>query len=316
MELCDFSWELAIDILSIIYEYQIKNRKCSEEDILVYTDKTRSYLFKTLNYLIELRCIVNDNDSYTINSEYYKKIDGSRDSLSYPIKESLISYKPFSEYIYYISRGKSPDEAVRLVKTLYSLKDANATISKIFDKWVKFANVQLSVKSKSIGITPQLASNESIRNLQDALDNKALALRYIKEELGDLYIQVSPDVINDLCSALQNINIDTSESINDTGRALEDFLRIDLKSGLDLSKCAGIAQIAAEFNRFEKYPNKLNNVVSGLANIRSMGKAHGVDKDLNQRWVITKSSAAIYIITVLAIIKSYLKYIKTGIAEF
>ena len=75
-----------------------------------------------------------------------------------------------------------------------------------------------------------------------------------------------------------------------------------------LIKGSGIAEIGNELNKHDDYPKKLNNLCVGLSNIRSMGKAHGSDKTLKAKWTITENGAIGYIIIVLSVIKSYLRF--------
>lgn len=320
MYLPDIHWPVALETITVVYEFQKKKEKCTENAILIYTGKTRDYVRRLLRALTDMNCLVKDTSSiipsYIINSNYLKNIDGSKESLSYPLKESIITFKPFSDYIYYLSCGKTRTESIRLVRALYSIENDDKNVSFIFSKWFDFAKVQIPKKSLHIGIPLQLTSDHTIDNLQKALNEKSLALRFLREEFGDLYSSISENVINDLCSALLKIKIDTSDSINDSGRALEDFLRIDLKSGVDLTKCEGIGQIADEYNKFKKYPAKLNNIAKGLSAIRTMGDAHGADRIEQQRWIITEKLACIYILNIISLVKSYLIYEKEKRLEF
>ena len=306
----DIPWPVAIEIITVVYEFQQRKQICTENEILIYTGKTRDYVRKFLRVLTDMNCLVKENGSYIINPSYSKNINGSKESLSYPLKESLITSKPFSDFVYYLSCGKSGDEAVRLVKALYSIETDSAMTLIIFNKWLKFANVKIEKRSNHVGVPSQLTSDQTIDNLQKALNDKSLALRFLREEFGVLYSNISENVINDLCSAMLKIKKDGSDSINDSGRALEDFLRLDLKSGVDLTKCDGIGQISNEYNKFKKYPMKLNNFALGLSTIRTMGDAHGADKLEQQRWVITENAACLYVLNVISLIKSYLIYEK------
>lgn len=116
---------------------------------------------------------------------------------------------------------------------------------------------------------------------------------------------VSEQVITELSNAIKEIPQDNEASVNEAGRALEDFLRLDLAGDVDLSHCSGIGEIANELNKYPQYPKKLNSLCLGLSSIRSIGKAHGADKILKVKWSITEHGATGYIIMVLSVIKSY-----------
>lgn len=147
--------------------------------------------------------------------------------------------------------------------------------------------------------------------MEESSRDKLSANKFLKNEFGDFYHQISDVVLDDLSTAIQKIIKEPAESINAAGRALEDFFRLDIGKKVDLTKCSGIVQITNELNKFPDYPNKLNNISAALGNVRSMGKAHGVDKKLKERWKITEPSVIGYIILIISIIKSYLEYNKT-----
>jgi hypothetical protein len=124
------------------------------------------------------------------------------------------------------------------------------------------------------------------------------------------------EVVDDLVEAILSHRSDPRKSLNDTGRALEDFLRLNFASDLDLSNCNGIGQISNELQRHALSTSKHNAIVLALGQIRSMGDAHGADKVHGTRWVITDKTALSYVLMVVGIISSLMEFKKHNVLIF
>ncbi len=229
----------------------------------------------------------------------FNQIDGTEESSKRTIEKILAEDKILIEYVYFLSKKKSKQDSIKLLKKFYDIEQNHATIENILDGWIKILKIRISDKTNK---------NKTLESLEKSVQNKVLTGKFLKEEFGDYYKRISPNVLKDLITAIIHTKSDPEESINDLGRALEDFLRIDLNSGLNLSKCQGIAQIAQLFNQNNKFPTKLNNLTAGLSSIRSMGKAHGVDKKENQRWKIMETTSLSTTLIVISLMKSYMIY--------
>lgn len=298
MIIIDFSFEIAYDIIQFLKICDKKQKPCKKEDIVKYINKTRNYVLKTIDFLLELS-IINEDKNKIISLKTNNQIN-SDDFTSCKIwfNNQMVNFKPFAEYIYFLSKKFDKSQATKLVKSIYDINIDDSEISKIFDKWIKNIDIKISIEENGL---------QNIKNLELATTNLIIANKFLKEHFEDYYSQISSEVMLDLQNALCNSKTNPEESINDTGRALEDFLRIDLNSNINLSKCTGISQIANKFNHEGKFPTKLNNIAMGLASIRSMGKAHGVDKKENQRWKIQRETALYNIMLTISLMKSYLK---------
>jgi hypothetical protein len=286
-------------LLSFLYECIKRKKVCSEKEVYDYANLTKSYVAKAIDFLVQNNLIEKVDEKFIIPTQIFNKLDGSLDKSLERIKEVLVDKKQFVEYCYFISKGKTKIESAKLIKVIYDVGQTENKIIQIFEDWVKFLNI--NIKQKPI-------KNKTLENIEKSINNKLLVNKFIKKEFGDYYNTISKDVLEDLSRSITNIRKEGSQSLNDAGRALEDFLRIDLAKDIDLSKCSGLGQIANELNRCDKFPTKLNNIVLGLGNIRSMGKAHGVDLKIKKRWNISEASVVSYIILIILVIKSYLEY--------
>lgn len=291
--------KLTVEIILFLFECNKRGHECTEKEIINFLDKTESYISKAIEFLKENNIVEFSDGKYMLKKEVAAILNNNKMSAKNLIIERISDKKEFIEYIYFLSLGKSPLESAKLVKTIYNLDHDVETIIKIFSEWIKF--LDLKVKQK-------LPENEQIGKLDESINSKILANKYLKGEFGDFYSKISEQVIKDLILAITRIKVDTGESINDSGRALEDFLRLDIANDKDLTKCAGIIQITNELNKYPEFPVKLNNIANSLGNVRSMGKAHGVDAKIKERWNITEISAISYTLLIISLMKSYLEY--------
>lgn len=315
MKISNPSLSLTIKILCLIYELNIRDQECTESRILKHFNKTQSYIVKCLNFLRENKIIIyscpvdilgfaETVETIKIPDAIINKFDGTELKCKNIISEAIINIQPFVEYTYFLGKGKSVLESANLVKTIYQVEQKSEVINAIFSGWISFVGIKPSIKPMS---------NSTIKKLEESIENKLKINKFLKPELGSCFHLISPYVISDLTNAIQNINNSTKQSINDAGTALEDCLRIDFCKKHDLSKCSGIVQITNILNKYPKeFPTKLNNIVAALGNIRSMGKAHGVDKKIKERWVITPETAISYIVLTISLIRSYFEYQSSG----
>ncbi len=291
--------KLTAEIIIYVYECTKRKKVCNEKEIRLFVNKTDSYITKSLDFLKEKEIIISKNEGFILKKELMQKLSGQISGAEQIIKSFLIKDKKFIEYSYFISVGQNPDKSAKILKSIYNLDQNEKIIIKIFNEWITYLKIDIKQK---------ISKNETVYALEKSIDNKLLANKFLREEFGELFSKISEDVLDDLATAITKLNKKNEEAINDAGRALEDFLRIDLANNINLKKCSGIVQISNELNKYEEFPTKLNNISSALGNIRSMGKAHGVDAKLKERWTIKTDSTMAYILLILSIIKSYLNY--------
>ena len=103
--------------------------------------------------------------------------------------------------------------------------------------------------------------------------------------------------------------------MTDTGRALENYLRLKFYDKITLKKCNGIAQISQKLRQNRLINSKHNNILLALGSIRTIGDAHGIDKEEMKKWEISKDTAMIYNTLTIKAIKSLETY-KKGLLSF
>jgi len=292
--------KLCVEILEFLYEFSFRDKKCTSDLLRKNFSVTPSYFDRALSFLVEYGLLVYvTSGTIALSAEAVRALKKTSENSLQLILEKLMEIQPFIEYTYFLGKGRTEVDSIKLVISLYDLRQSSETIIKIFKEWIKILGVNT---------TPSPAKNRTIEGLKESLQSKLYANNFIKEFLGNNLNSVSSQVIAELASAIKEIPNDNEASVNEAGRALEDFLRLDLVQDVDLSHCSGIGEIGNELNKHAQYPKKLNNICLGLTNIRSMGRAHGSDKTLKQSWSITEQGALGYIIIVLSTIKSYLTF--------
>lgn len=303
IDLKDVPLSFACRILEILFLAQKSGKRCSLNDIIKYFEKTEGYTKRALYFLKDFDILDINDGIVEIKKPYLKKLDGSLEKSKLVLKESIINFKPFVEYYAFINKGKDREESAKLVKLIYNIKQKPKRIVKIFENWSKFIGIDEIHNEKPVVV-------DDVENINLNLNNIFLIQTFLKNQFGDYFRDISKNVIDDLVEALRDYKIDPPKSVNDAGRALEDFLRIDFGTNIDLTKCSGIIQIANLLCNRHILTAKHNNVLTGLGSIRSMGDAHGVDKKLYERWMITEETALIYILLVIKTMISLLEYKK------
>ncbi len=292
------------EVLEIIYHLQRNNlRRIGMEEVLRHCSKSRSYVKNTLIMLEELRFLeISADNHYLISPRYFKNINHP-ENIKLLIESAMREFLPFIEFLYLCSVGKSKEDASRIVKDVFRIESDGDTICKAFSAWIKGLNIEIDE------ITP---SQPLILEKQERFNNRTQAILFIREQFGEDISTLQKDIIDDLIEALMDSKKDSSKTVNDAGRALEDFLRYYSKGRVDVSKCSGIIQISNALNQsgVSISSKKHNGILVGLGNIRSMGDAHGIDMSEEQRWTIKEDTALLYVAFVIKLMKSIIEYQK------
>jgi len=291
------------EIIEHLWTLQKRDRKIDKASLIKYLSKTPAYTNKALKFLEQFNIIVNSNDNIIIDLSFYKELDGSKEKTTLLIKQHLLNSKPFIEYCFFLSQGKSVIESARLVAHIYIISTQASTLAKIFDTWIKAFNFTLPKKEEiervSLNFEAEIANND------------LLIQEFIRSKLGEAYSKISIQVTNDLLLAIKEYKINGRKALNDAGRSLEDFLRLDFANGINLTKCNGIGQISDELRKHNVAAAKHYSILLALGQIRSMGDAHGVDNKEGERWSIIEQTALSYITLVMSLMVSLLEYKQT-----
>ncbi|MBW2989617.1 hypothetical protein KY358_04850 [Candidatus Woesearchaeota archaeon] len=274
----------------------------TSQEVHDFFKKTEQYTKNALSFLLYFKIIEKNenNDEIKISKDIFKRLDGSREKSVFVLKEKIIRFKPYIEYYSFLGVRKKSEESAKLVKKIYDIRQDIKRIISIFNNWSKFFKIKHDPKPTE--------SSDELSNLNKSLNDDLLLQKFLREQFGNHYKDICSDVITDLIEALKDFKKDPSKSVNDAGRALEDFLRLDFAKSINLTNCSGIIQIANELNKHSLSTKKHNGFIAGLGNIRSMGDAHGADKNEGERWAINEHSALFYAVIIIKTIISLLEY--------
>ena len=298
---------LAVDFRPIsigIMKNVIKNIYIAQRNnAYLTTEKLASILHKSLksikNGIVMLKNLklLAQNDYLKLNNDVFRDINNNK-SITELILNKIIIFPLFSEYLFLLRIGKDDLEAANFLKVTYSINWQVSTIKSTFNGWIRYFKIKVEEED--------LKSDIIVKTLKNTKD-KVSALLLIRKIYGGVFNDIPEVLIKDLIEGIIVAATKPEDSLTDTGRALENFLRIKFKE-TNLRNCNGIGQISFELKRKKLISNKHHNILMGLNSLRIIGDAHGIDKEENRSWSIDKKSALLYCAQVLRFIKSVNSY--------
>ena len=222
--------KLSASIIEFLHEFSSRGKECKLEVLIKHFGVSTKYLKLSLSFLSNNSLIIYPSpDIVTLQTNVISLLDKSKANSRKLVLEQFMKLQPFIEFTFFLGKGKSENESIKLVKSLYDIDQDESVILGIFKEWIRLLNIKIST-------TP--FKNETLDGIRDSLQNKLRANNFIKEFLGNNLHNVSEQVITELSDAIKEIPEDNETSVNEAGRALEDFLRIDLAKDVNLTKLA------------------------------------------------------------------------------
>ena len=216
--------------------------------------------------------------------------------------DKLKIFPLFNEYLNFINEGKTDYDAANLIKHLFNVNLSVESIKSTFNGWIKYFKLFDVLKKKEM--QPKILFRKEIN-----------VILHIRRLFNDMICNIPTLVLNDLSEGIIQASIDPKNSLTDTGRALENYLRLTNSNSEELEKCNGIGQIANILRKKRVVNPKINNLLLALGSLRSIGDSHGLDKKENKIWEISEESALIYNFLTIKTIKSLENY-KVGRLSF
>ena len=291
----------SIEILNYVWTIKKSNKPLLRDSIFNFFSKTKTYSKTALDFLSYHNILTIHNENIELAADVQVDFNGSKESALSIIKKRILHFQPFVEYMTFCAGGKKQNEAAKLVKDIYNISNEQEKIVVIFNSWIRSFGFSIGEFKISDKVFDSGTFNQDISKTIKAMST-------LKDRFGDHFNQINQNVFDDLIEALKCYEDNPKKAVNDAGRALEDFLRINFAAGIDTKDCAGIVQIVNLLASQKLISAKQNGVVLGLGNIRSMGDAHGVDKNYTDRWMIRQRSALLYIEMVITTINSLLHF--------
>ncbi len=283
--------------------------------MMSFPDRSKKYIIFSLKMAVQLKLIDEDNSTYRI-SENYRNDLNSASIIDLPIvfRKALQSFPPFVLYVSLISKGFPSDNASQILRGVVDVSTSDKTIAKMFRNWgLKSKLIVAKNNTLTTAIGDKGFSHEYIKSLIKALDNDMTAKVFLIDILGNEifgYLSKIDVDISSLASSLLDYEKDPKQSLKKSIDVLETFIH---KYGSDNNiDVKGLNGINALVNRlFEKQLILQNhkNIGNGIGGLRNI-TGHGVDKDTQDEWDVTKQSALSGILLVPIFIKSLYLYLK------
>ena len=289
-------------IIDNIFHAQRNECSLSIAKLALITEKSEKSINNGIFLLKKLK-IINREPNFHIHAEIFNKLncDYSIDKL---IFDKIIIYPLFNEYIFLLKTERSDIEAALFLKHTFNLKMSEKVIKSTFNGWLRYYKMNIDLEPYNIPITSR----------KDMID-EATTILYIRKEFNENLSRIPNIVIGDLIEGAVNTNKNPDNSLTDTGRALENYLRLNYKNIINLKDCNGISQISNKLRKNKLISGKHNNIIMALGSIRSIGDSHGLDKEENKKWEVSKGSALLFNSLVIKIIRSIEDY-DTGFLAF
>ncbi|TXT56939.1 MAG: hypothetical protein BAJATHORv1_20537 [Candidatus Thorarchaeota archaeon] len=289
--------------------WNLREKGASTKAIAEYIDCSESTAGRALSCALQLGLIQK------IGSMYYPSPD-SKDISSFQIdqyhlifSEAVIKYPPFIMFASQIGKGDSSESAARKTKVVYNFGLSANTTRKILVSWGLYSglieshedDVRLSMRVASLDV-------KIIEELLESIQNEFKIRIYIDRRIGSDTYKLLGNSIDHLVSAIINHGSLPRHSVDDSGRILEDYLRlVGNELGLSLSG-NGITQLAQQIYSATKITDKHREICEGIGAIRNAA-AHSIDKKTGEIWTIHPEAALEIVLITLSTINSIQKYV-------
>jgi len=276
---------------------------------------SEQYTIFSINTAMQLKLINVHDSAYRINENYRTDLSSANvNDLPIIFRKALQSYPPFVLFVSLISKGYSSDNSSQILRGVLDISTSDKTISKVFRKWGLKSKLLVEKNNRlTTSIGEKGLSHEYIKSLIKALDNDMTAKVFIIDILGNEvfgYLSKIDVDITQIASALLDYEKDPKQSIKKATDVLETFIhKYGSENNIDVKGLTGINALVNDLfdkNLILKNHKNIGNGIGGLRNITG----HGVDKDTQMEWEVTKQSALSGILLVPVFIKSLYLFLK------
>ncbi|MBU7047658.1 MAG: hypothetical protein HXS54_14585 [Theionarchaea archaeon] len=288
------------------------------EQAMEYIGKCNSYTRRALNMTCQLGFAEKNGNKYFANGNSAELVKMKKSERYIIFRKHLQSFEPFIIFLALKNKGNTINESTRKLKTIYSLDLNQKEIRAALLNWGQYAQIfDYDSSTDEIKLNVDLENSEVqyLRELLGSLDSEIKTKIYLTDKLTEyVYGYLEDDEIEHLTRALMNHERNPRNSIADSGRALEDFLRRILhKKGYDVSNFQGITNIAEYIGSKERkiIHEKQKKILMGLAAIRNLA-SHNKDSKILESWKISPDFAIEVILITISLIRSLYYYIERG----
>lgn len=283
----------------------------SVDGISTYLGISKEYARRAAIVAMEFNMILEVNSKYKITQDAVDIGKSTREQWPVIFGKFLQKFKPFTLFVTFLGKNETPENASRKIKTIFEIKASEKIIENSLSSWGQYAKILEEKNSKIIlSLNIQNLSNEYVTELKDAIVSDVKARTFLVNKLGnDVYNYLESDETDLLVKSIVNHEINPRHSIDDSGRAYEDFLRrIGTDKSFDMSEFKGIGELTDNLKG-----NKLIEIkhleISKAINQMRLTAAHNKDRKTVQNWTLKDDTSIACILLTLTAIRSIYQFI-------
>ncbi|MFH1505559.1 MAG: hypothetical protein ABIE94_01050 [archaeon] len=276
-----------------------------------YINKTETYTRRAILIGSQINLIKANNSFFQLTTFASVLIKRTEGNLEIVFQEALFSYKPYIQFIEYISKGESKEDAVRKLIVVYNIQNDAKIVAKTLSNFSKFLKIEL-VPEKLADLFQEKKDYDRVNKILVTVKNKFQAQLVISEKLGQNCFNYITDAERTLLvDAILKAHSNPRNAIEDATGSYESFLRrIGKKEGVDLSNANGIDEIGQVLgSRRNKVilleHGKMCAFISAFRN----PSTHKVNKISLEHWEINQDTGIEIILLILTSIRSIYAYI-------
>jgi len=279
---------------------------------------SEEYARKALDSATQLGMLTKTDQKYYPTNDISDFPRASKEQKPFLFRKFLQRFDPFILFASLLGRGNLLDQAARKVGVIYSVEAGPESIRFTLSNWGEYAQIIEAKKGKIVlKIETPILSAEYIRELLEAMEHDIKARMYIATKLGDnVFGYMRQDEIDFLVKSIRTHQKSPRNSIDDAGRAFEDFLRrVLLDKEKDASDCKGITELAERMKGEKLVDQKQLEICRAIGSIR-VAAAHSLDRLSNEAWTINPDAAIETILLTITMIRSVHVYVFLNIQTF
>jgi hypothetical protein len=278
--------------------------------VVDYVHISLAYARRALTDAVQLGMMSKDDKRYRTVDAAELVSKASKDQWPALFGKFLVAYAPFVLFVAQVARGDSPEVAGRKVSAVYGLGTDAGTTRKVLTEWGIYAGVleEGADGLMTIKVNVQTLDAKTVEQLGEAVKSELNTRVYVANRLGDEASMAIVKSVDFLVAAILKHQSDPRSSIEDSGRAFEDFLRSMCESkGIGTNSLNGIGMLADALNSGNYITDKHHAICLGINAIR-IAAAHGRDKKIKGTWNISAETAMETALLCLSMIKSLFQY--------
>jgi hypothetical protein len=306
-----------VDVVEGIY-YMTDRGGMDISQAMNYIKKSKPYAYRALAMACEFGFAEKKGNRFFANSSSGELAKTKKSERYIIFRKYLQRFKPFIAFQKLVIKGNATLESARKLKIIFSLDLSEKEIRFALLNWGQYAQIfDYDNSSDEIVFNIDLEDMEKLylKELLESLDTDVRVRICLADKLTEyVYGYLDSDEIEHLVKALMNHERDPRNSIDDAGRALEDFLRrFSSDHEIDVSSFQGITKIAEYIGSKEigMIHEKQKKILIGIAAIRNLA-SHSKDRELLSSWEISPEFALEAILITASMIRSLYFYVEKG----